>query len=128
MRTGLWSLVAATSFAVASAATAEPQPRPQPLSFSVGEARHVVPPTELSSLEVGEEIGLTLCFSEAQQQALQDFTGDHIGDTVTVSIGETKVFFLQIVEPYDGGCIDWPLHPRVAESYRARLTGSGGDE
>ncbi|SFG71796.1 hypothetical protein SAMN04488020_103280 [Palleronia marisminoris] len=88
----------------------------------------MVPPAGLTSLEAGEEGGLTLCFSDTQQEALREFTGDHIGDTVTVAIGEAKVFFLQVVEPYDGGCIDWPLHPRVAESYRARLTGTSGGE
>ena len=124
MRATLWSLAAAAAFAVATAAAAEPQP----LSFSTGEDRHVVPPTELLSLEVGEQGGLTLCFSEAQQRALHDFTSDHIGDTVTVSIGETEVFFLQVVEPYDDGCIVWPLHPRVAEAYRARLTETSGEE
>ena len=124
MRATIWSVAAATAFAGATAAAADPQP----LSFSVGEDRHIVPPAELASLEIGEQGGLTLCFSDAEQQALRDFTADHIGDTVTVSIGEAKVFFLQVVEPYDGGCIDWPLHLRVAESYRARLTGTGGGE
>lgn len=124
MRVTLRSLAAAAAFPIAAGAATEPQL----LSFSADEDRHVVPPTELSSLEVGDEGGLTLCFSEAQQQALHDFTTDHIGDTVTVSIGETEVFFLQVVEPYDDGCIVWPLHPRVAEAYRARLTGTSGDE
>lgn len=124
MRVASWSLTIATACAVATAAAAEPQP----LSFSAGEDRHVVPPEGLTSLEAGEEGGLTLCFSDAQQEALRDFTADHIGDTVTVSIGEAKVFFLQVVEPYDDGCIDWPLHPRVSESYRARLTGTSGGE
>lgn len=124
MRATIWSAAAATAFAVATAAAADPQP----LSFSAGEDRHEVPRSGLASLEAGEAGGLTLCFTDPQQQALRDFTADHIGDTVTVSIGEEKVFFLQVVEPYDGGCIDWPLHPRMADSYRARLTGAPGSE
>ncbi|WP_375262985.1 hypothetical protein [Palleronia sp.] len=119
-RSAWLSVAAALALATGSVAAAEPQV----LSFSAGEDTHEVPPPELSSLEVGEQGGLTICFSDAQQQALHDFTASHIGDTVTVLIGASEVFFLQVVEPYEDGCIVWPLHPQVAETYRARLTGN----
>jgi hypothetical protein len=111
----------AAALAAAPALAAEPEA----LIFSAGTDSYAVPAEALASLEAGGEGGLTLCFSEAAEAEIAAFTERQQGGTVTVSIGERALFDLQVVEPYAGGCITWPLHPKLAETYRGWLTGEG---
>lgn len=105
---------------VALAQTAEP------LAFTVEDARYEVPPGGVVRAEVKE--GLTFCLAPDSEAALADFTASHIDETVAISIGETNVIHLKIVTPYDGGCINWPVHPKVAENYRRMLMGEGANQ
>ena len=98
---------------------------PQPLAFTVDEDTYTVPDGGLTKVETVDKSGLSFCMTPEVEAALADFTSAHQGETVEVTIGETSVFHLQIVTPYDGGCITWPLHPMVANSYRGLLTGEG---
>lgn len=113
------ALAAALSMAAVPALGAEPQP----LSFTAGGASYVVPADGLTSVTTKENEGLTFCLSPDVAAAVTAFTKDHTDETVTIAIGETEVFRLKIVKPYSGGCINWPLHPHVAGTYRAMLTG-----
>lgn len=115
--------LAAAALAAAPALAAEPQP----LAFTAGEDVYVVPQDGFASIAPGEQGGLELCFEPAVEAALGDFTARHRGETVEITLGKSSVFHLQVVEPYDGGCITWPLHPRIAETYRGLLTGTPGD-
>ncbi len=116
--------LAAAAFAAVPALADEPRP----LAFTVGEDAYIVPEDGFASIEPGEQGGLELCFDSGVETALAGFTRRHRGQTVEVTIGETSVFHLQMVEPYDGGCILWPLHPQIAENYRRMLTGRRGDD
>ncbi|UOM35446.1 hypothetical protein [Acuticoccus sp. I52.16.1] len=94
---------------------------PEPLAFTVDADSYVVPDGDIVSVEQKE--GLTFCLAPGAEKALSAFTASHTGETVAISIGETNVTHLKIVTPYDGGCINWPLHPKVAENYRRMLLG-----
>ena len=120
LRLGVTALAAVASGCAAAAAG------PQPLSFTVEGDRYVVPEGGLT--RVDETDGLTFCLAPAVAEALTDFTHAHTGETVAIAIGDTDVFHLRIVKPYDGGCINWPLHPVVAKNYRQMLTGEGASE
>lgn len=93
------------------------------LTFSVGEDRYTVPADGFLSVE--EKEGLTFCLTPEVETALTAFTASHIDETVAIAIGGDNVFYLKIVKPYGGGCINWPLHPVMAKSYREMLTGEG---
>ncbi|WP_226579730.1 hypothetical protein [Acuticoccus sediminis] len=116
VRLGVAALFAA-HIASAYAAAAEP------LSFTVEGDSYVVPRDDLVSVETHETGGLTFCLAPGAEKALTDFTARHPDETVSIAIGDTNVFYLKIVKPYGGGCINWPLHPKVAQNYRNMLLG-----
>ncbi|MEM9224849.1 MAG: hypothetical protein AAGB11_21005 [Pseudomonadota bacterium] len=113
----------AAAAALALAASGALAAEPQPLSFTVGEDRYQVPDKGITSVDIKQNNGLTFCLSEPVVKNLSEFTKKHKGEMVAVAIGPTEVFRIQIVKPYEGGCINWPLHDRVAANYRAMLTG-----
>lgn len=96
---------------------------PEALAFAAGAERLEVPQGGLARVEAVEGEGLRVCPAPAVEAALAAFTERHRGEVVTVTIGERPVIHLEVVEPYAGGCVGWPLHPRAAAAYRARLIG-----
>ena len=96
---------------------------PRPLVLSVGRSYYAVPEDGFESLGYRRGSGLELCLTDAAERDVADFTEAHLGEVVRVAIGETQVFALEVVEPYEGGCITWPVHPMVAANYLAMLTG-----
>lgn len=118
MRYGVWAASAALSLGLCGGALGQAA---EPLAFTVDEARYEVPAGGVLSAEVKE--GLTFCLAPEVETALAEFTASHIDETVAISIGDTSVVHLKIVTPYDGGCINWPLHPKVAANYKRMLMG-----
>lgn len=114
------AIMAAAGFLLAPAVLAADA---ESLSFTVGEDRLTIAPQDIDSAAPEDRIGLTLCLDDEADAAVSDFTKAHRGAVVDVRIGETMVFQPKIGEPYEGGCIKWPLHPVLAERYRARLLG-----
>ena len=84
---------------------------PRPLVLSVGRSHHAVPEDGFESLGYRRGSGLELCLTDAAERDVAAFTEAHLGAVVRVAIGETQVFALRVVEPYEGGCITWPVHP-----------------
>ena len=107
----------------ALAAPAVAQEGPRPLTFSSGGESYAVPADGFESLDYAKGTGLSLCLTEPVEREVAAFTADHVGDVLRVAIGETEVFAVEVVAPYAGGCIDWPIHPIVAANYVAMLTG-----
>ena len=103
-----------------AAQAAEP---PRPLSFISGLSRYEVPENGFDSIEFKPDRGLELCMTDPIEEDVAEFTRTNVGAVVRITIGETEITRVQIVEPYDGGCITWPIHPMVAANYIAMLTG-----
>jgi hypothetical protein len=97
---------------------------PRALSFSSGEDRYEVPTDGFASLGYREDAGMEICMTAPVETEVAAFTEAHIDEVVVVAIGETEVTRVQIVSPYEGGCINWPIHPIVAANYIAMLTGT----
>jgi hypothetical protein len=111
------------ALALAGCLLAAPAGAADLLSFSAGGARYEVPQAALASVGPAAEGGLSICLAADAERALADFTGAHLEETVTVAIGATVVTYLKVLKPYAGGCINWPIHPRLAAEYEAMLTG-----
>lgn len=116
-------LVAVALMASPAALAAEPRP----LSFSVNDDVYTVPSGGLETIELMDAGGLRLCPTHSVEEAIAAFTMAHRGEIVAVRIGEIDVFRLEIVKPYGGGCISWPVHPKVAAVYRGLLLGDQED-
>ena len=108
---------------LAAPAPALAQDGPRPLTFSSEGESYEVPTDGFESLDYHQDTGLALCLTEPVEREVAAFTEAHVGDVVRVAIGETQVFAVEVVTPYAGGCIDWPVHPMVAANYVAMLTG-----
>ena len=106
-----------------AAAPAAAQEGPRPLTFSSEGESYEVPADGFESLDYAAETGLSLCLTEPVEREVTAFTADHVGDVLRVAIGETQVIAIEVVNPYQGGCIRWPVHPVVAANYVAMLTG-----
>ena len=105
------------------AAPALAQDEPRPLTFSSEGESYEVPADGFESLDYAEGTGLALCLTEPVEREVAAFTEAHVGDVVRVAIGDTEVIAVEVVNPYEGGCIKWPIHPMVAANYVAMLTG-----
>ena len=105
------------------AAPAAAQEGPRPLVFSAEGERYEVPADGFESLDYAEDTGLSLCLTEPVEREVTALTERHVGDVLRVAIGETQVIAVEVVNPYAGGCIRWPVHPVVAANYVAMLTG-----
>lgn len=116
-----WVILALLAPSAPSAAWA--QEAPMPLSFEATLDRYEVPEGGLESVEWTEEAGLQICPTEPVQTELTAFTTEHQGEIATIAIGTTEVLRIELVTPYDGGCIGWGVHPVVAANYIAMLTG-----
>ena len=109
--------------AVLVASPALAQEGPRPLTFSSEGDSYEVPADGFESLDYAKETGLALCLTEPVEREVAAFTSGHVGDVVRVAIGDTQVIAVEVVAPYEGGCINWPVHPMVAANYVAMLTG-----
>ena len=96
---------------------------PRALSFTSGIRRYEVPPDGFNTITYKRESGLELCMTEPVEKEVSAFTEKHRGEVVTVAIGDVEVIKVQIVTPYAGGCLTWPIHPMIAANYIAMLTG-----
>ena len=101
------------------------QEGPRPLTFTSGADRYEVPADGFESIDYKETVGLELCLKEPVEREVSDFTEAHMGEIVHVAVGDLEVIVVEIVTPYEGGCIAWPVHPVVAANYVAMLTGGG---
>jgi hypothetical protein len=91
------------------------------MSFTVGEDRVLVASEGLSEVTLTEPAGLRFCLREDEQRAVNAFTERHVGEVVTVKIGDEVVISPRIGAPHTSACINWPISRERAAHYLARL-------